>query len=103
MSKPSTVVGTYTGTGAAINIQLGFVPQDIYVVNETDGDEYWQWMDGMTDGHAIHTSTAVAKITANGISEYAGTAGGDSAGFTIGTALSESAKVFRYRATRRDY
>lgn len=102
--------GTYTGTTAAISFELGFVPDYIVVINITDGDERFEWFKGMTDGHAIKQVNVVdsgstgaagmSRITANGISQYAGTLGDKSAGFTIGTALSESAKSYRYAAFR---
>lgn len=96
-------VGSYTGTGAAINLSLGFVPQYLRVWNETDGDICWEWFKGMADGSALqitnHASTQVSKITSNGVTAYEGssTAG---KGVTIGTALSENSKTFRYVAIR---
>lgn len=93
-------VGTVTGTGAAINIQLGWVPDYVKVINYTDGDTIHEWFNGMTAGHAIKTDTAVAKITANGITAYEGTAAANSKGFTIGTDVSESADVLYYFAMR---
>lgn len=46
-------------------------------------------------------STAVAGVTpANGIQPYAGTAAGNSQGFTITATLSESARLFGYLAIR---
>lgn len=107
--------GTYTGDTAAQNISLGWKPDYVKVINYTDGDATWEYTSGMTDGHAIYTrqiadngttsNTNIAKITSNGISAYAGssTSGSEAAeGFTIGTALSESAKVFHYIAFAED-
>lgn len=96
-----TKIGSYTGDGAAQNVKLGFVPDHVHIVNETDGDATWEWFSGMTDGHAL-TSNATgdnSKITANGVSAYEGD-NSNAPGFTIGTALSESGKTFRYVATR---
>lgn len=90
--------GTYTGTGAAINIEIGFIPAYLRIWNETDGDIFWDWVEGMAAGTCIATSTAVAAQASNGVTVYGGTRGDDAAGFTVGTALSESAKVFRYVA-----
>ena len=94
-------IGAFVGTAAALTISLGFVPDHVEIVNETDGDATWQWFKGMTDGHALQEVAAgtKSKITANGVSEFAGD-GSTPAGFTIGTALSESGKTFRYIATR---
>lgn len=94
-------IGSYTGTGAALNVSLGFIPDHVHIVNETDGDATWEWFSGMTDGHAL-TSIATgdnSKITSGGVSAYAGSASA-SPGFSVGTALSESGKTFRYVATR---
>lgn len=110
----SIKTGTYTGDGAAQNIELGFIPDYVRVWNETDGDIAWEWFSGMTDGHALQQINVVdnatsgangmSKITSNGVSEYDPTDYSAKKGFTIGTALSESAKVFRYVAQRNgDY
>ena len=102
-----TVVGSYVGTGAAIELQLGFIPDHIRIWNETDGDETYEWFSGMTAGHALKTansaSTQLTKITANGISTLAGDYA-KKKGLTIGSAVSENGKTFRYVATRNgDY
>lgn len=96
-----TKIGSYTGDGAAQNIKLGFVPDHVHIVNETDGDATFEWFSGMTDGHALQEVAAGTKsrITANGVSAYEGD-NSNAPGFTIGTALSESGKTFRYVATR---
>ena len=99
--------GTFTGTGAAINFSVGFVPTKVTVENVTDGDESWTWYNGMTAAHALKIAADGAKtrITANGISTYAGSAtpGSEAApGFTAGSALSESGKTFAYEATLED-
>lgn len=106
--------GTYTGNAAAQNIELGFVPDYVKVVNITDGDDAWEFFSGMTAGHAIYsravTDTAatgnasMARITANGITLRSPTDFSGKKGFTIGTALSENTKTFAYVAVRNaDY
>lgn len=96
--------GSYAGTGAAINIQLGWNPDYVRIWNETDGDETYEWFKGMTNGHALksanNASTQFSKITSNGISAYDGVAGGAKKGFSIGSAVSESGKTFRWAAFR---
>lgn len=99
MAKGHMQTGTYTGTGAAINIELGFVPDYIRLINITDGDAGLTWFRGMADGTAVAEGLALASQAANGITLYAGSNGSASAGFTVGTAGSESAKVYRYFAT----
>ncbi len=109
MSKNNIVIGSYTGTGAAINLSLGFVPDHIEVFNVTDGDDRWEWFAGMTAGHALYQrsvtdnaatgNAGMSRITANGITAYPGS-GTASPGITVGTALSESGKTFYYKAVR---
>lgn len=102
--QPTIRTGSYVGDAAAQNIELGFVPDYVLVWNETDGDTKWEWFSGMTDTHALQSinngTTQFSRITADGISAYPGTEGGDAAGFSVGTALSENTKTFRYMATR---
>lgn len=77
--------GTVTGTGAAINVSIGFEPDYVKVINDTAG-AFLEWYSSMTDGHGYKRVAAGTgtKITANGISIYAGS---DTAakGFTLGT------------------
>lgn len=101
--------GTYTGNAAAINIELGFTPDYVKIVNITDGDDAWEWFSNMPNASAIYykgivdngatAAAALSKITANGVSPYAG-GPANAKGFTVGTALSENAKVFSYLAFR---
>jgi hypothetical protein len=95
--------GSFVGTGAAVNVSLGFSPVRVTVTNETDGDESWSWQTGMTAAHALKIAAdgTQTRITSNGVSAYAGTntPGSEAAkGFTVGSALSESGKTFRYIA-----
>lgn len=105
--NPNIRVGTVEGTGAALSIVLGFVPDYVKVINVEDGDVAFEWFAGMTAGHAIKTQAIVdsgstgnasmEKITSNGISPLEGSNG---AGFTIGTAISENEKDLAYVAVR---
>lgn len=92
-------VGSVTGTGAAINVALGFQPDYVEVANITDGDTIDKWYRGMTDGTSITISTAAATRASNGITPYAGSTSA-SAGFTIGSGISESGKTLVYLAIR---
>lgn len=94
-----TKVGTFTGNGAAQNISLGFVPDYVRIVNATDSDITHEWFEGMTSGSSIDTGAAVAPNADNGISPYAGSATA-ARGFTVGTDISENAKVYYYLAIR---
>lgn len=90
---PSTYTGTYTGTGAAVMVTLGFKPKAIQIFNVTDGDAAWFWTDTMAADTAIASAAAVASLASNGVTV-------SDNGFTAGTGLSESAKVFHYAASR---
>lgn len=93
-------IGSYVGNGAAISIALGFVPDYVLIENATDGDANWKWFSGMAAASALQQIAAGTKtlITANGVTALST----DLAvkGFTIGTALSEAGKTFRYVAMR---
>lgn len=82
---------TYTGTGAAVSVTLGFRPRLVIVWNETDGDVIFIHIDGMTAATAIQIDTAVASLGSNGCTL-------SSSGFTAGSSMSENAKSFRYLA-----
>lgn len=105
--------GTYTGTGAAVNVEIGFAPDYIKIINVTDGDDAWEFFGGMTAGHAIYTRNVVdnattgnasmSRITANGISLRNPTDFVGKHGFTAGSACSETGKTFAWIAARNDY
>lgn len=77
-------VGTVTGTGAAINISLGWQPDWVQIMNATDGDVIDFWHASMTTLTSIKVDTAAAtRAASDGIALYAG-ANAASKGFTIG-------------------
>lgn len=96
--KGQIYAGTYTGTGAAINVQIGFIPDFVFIFNVTDSDIAHVFFNGMTAGTSIDIAAAVAANAADGVTAYAGSRGANSAGFTVGTDASENAKVYRYFA-----
>lgn len=105
-----TKVGTYVGNGAALNIELGWTPDYVKVVNLTDGDGSWEFFPGMTAGHAIYTravtdnattgNASMSRITSNGISPRNPTDFSGKKGFTAGSALSANGKTFGFIAVR---
>lgn len=97
--NPQVVVGTYTGTGSAVNVVLGFKPDFVLVANITDGDIISTAFRGLTAaGASVDIAAAVAANADNALTlTYEGTTG---EGFTAGTDLSESAKVYGYLAVR---
>lgn len=90
---PNMKTGTYTGTGAAQSITLGFKPLKVEIYNITDGDVFNVHYAGMTDATHMSSAAAVALVSSNGITL-------SKTGFTVGTdnSVSENAKVFRYYA-----
>lgn len=100
--KGHVKVGTYTGTGAAITLQLGFVPDYFRTINITDGNAGITWFKGMAAGTGITEGAALATLGSNGITAYEGTRGGNGAGVTIGTSGSTNEKVFRYIAVSQE-
>lgn len=91
--------GTVTGTGAAINVSVGFAPDYVRVTNDTAGDML-EWYSNMAAASAykrvaVGTGT---KITTGGISLFTGSAT-QQAGFTIGAdAVNANTVVLRYLA-----
>jgi hypothetical protein len=100
--NPQTVVGAYTGTGAAQNIIVGFQPDWVMIVDTTNSNLVDQWFRGMAAGTSINDSGAAPALRAspNGITAYAGTPAGLGEGFTVGAALSVNAATMRYIAVR---
>lgn len=98
MSTSPISIGRVTGTGAAININLGWVPDYVRIVNITDADVFDEWFrDGSAAGTSISTAAAVAPRSSNGVTAL----DTDTAkGFTIGSGISESGKVLGYIAQR---
>lgn len=107
--------GAVEGTGAAINIELGWVPDYVEVMNIDDAGNLFailKWTSDMPDGHAMKFLSIADngstgrdshdKITTNGISAYAGTEGGNRAGFTIGadTDVNVAAETIVWTASR---
>lgn len=91
--------GTYTGTGASLDIEVGFIPESVDVVNETDGTTVTLWFDGMAAGTSVDTTTATTATNAAGsITRFPGTAAAKGQGFSTGTDNSVNAKVYRWRA-----
>lgn len=101
MFKGHVKTGTVTGTGAAINVELGFTPKVIFLFNKTDPGMFI-WTDTMADAEAVKLTDVPALTfpTSNGISVYAGVAGTTGAGFTIGadSDLNAASDVIHYIA-----
>lgn len=76
--------GTVEGTGAAISVNVGFVPRYVKLIN-VDGDATMEWNESLADGEGFKDlPTGVMALMASG-----GVTPGDtddtSLGFVIGT------------------
>lgn len=90
--KPIVQTGVLIGTGAAINVSLGFVPDYVRVVNTTDGDLVTEWYHGaplgfdsgsveIKPGMEVTDATSGAYAIVKEVLLTSGTwAGGDAAG-----------------------
>lgn len=87
------VVGTYTGSGAAQTVTLGFMPTLVLAYNTTDGDTIAGVIQGQADAKGFTIDTAVAEIASQGFTL-------SSRGFSLGTnaKANESAKAYVYVA-----
>jgi len=97
----STKIGIVTGTGANLNVSLGFVPDYVRLVNITDGNVVAEWFEGQTEGTSTRDAAATLAPAAapNGIATYLGS-NTQPRGFTIGSGLSVSGKQLGYLAIR---
>lgn len=96
MNTGQVATGFLRGTGAAINVQLGWIPDFVQVINLTDGDKIHAnflkkviaFTSGGTDeikaGDKIHGNTSDATATVDQVILDTGSwAGGDAAGWLI--------------------
>ena len=60
-SLPFLKQGTYTGTTAALTVQVGFRPDWIKAWNQTDGDTFYWWSNKMTSTVVMLITTATAS------------------------------------------
>jgi hypothetical protein len=102
--KGQIVTGSVEGTGAAINVSLGFTPVYVKLINIDDAgglEPTFEWWSGMASANALKTLGTPTRnlATSNGISTYAGS---DTAskGFTIGadTDVNASGETILYIA-----
>lgn len=81
------------------NINVGFVPSRVEVINATDADVALTWTSDMANGTGI--TDAGAAVASGGITPVAHT-DGTNHGFTVGTDAScqEASKTYTFRAYR---
>lgn len=100
MAYEGVITETVVGTGADIDVELGFAPSRVQLL-KADGATL-DWIPAMGDGFGMKTLTTVAPVmlTTLGISAYPGVVAEKSVGFTIGadTDLNVDAEVIYYTA-----
>jgi hypothetical protein len=94
----SPKLGTYTGTGSSINVEVGFVPDVLMIFNYTDGTPVVFWTSLMTAATSLDVAAAAASNAAGSVSPYSTLF----YGFSTGADNSTSAKVYHYAAWKAD-
>lgn len=97
-TKGNMKVGTYTGTGSSINVEVGFVPDFLIIMNYTDGTPVVFWDSSMTAATSLDMAAAAASNAAGSVSPY----DTNYFGFSTGADNSVSAKVYHYIAFKAD-
>lgn len=78
--------GSQDGTGASIDIDLGWTPDHVIVLN-TEASDFAElrWASSMTNAHAVKRVTSTfTKITSLGITPLGNETGATKRGFRIG-------------------
>lgn len=105
MQKGKIATGTVEGTGAALNVSIGFKPNYVRVIN-IDGLATLEWTADMGAAAGLKEVTAGTKslLGSLGISQYDGVAAGATEGFTIGadTDVNVSAETIMWLAIGPD-
>jgi hypothetical protein len=86
MAYEGVVTGVVTGTGATLNVECGFTPSRVQLINDTG--IILEWTPGLGAGYGIKIqASGTTLITTLGVSTYVGVTGTNSEGFTIGADL----------------
>ena len=82
MNNAKMKTGAFTGTGAALHIEVGFKPKYVKIVNLNDAGALdppgLEWMEGMNDAAALKlvgTTVAYSQASTNGITPSDGDSG----------------------------
>lgn len=93
--------GTYTGTGAALNVSLGFEPDYVKIWRTDVISVSDEWFSGMAAATSLTSATdaaaAALRAAPHGVTVYPGAAG-VSAGFSVGANLSVNTGTYRFVA-----
>jgi hypothetical protein len=77
MFKNEIKTGTIVASGAAMNIELGFLPDEVEIINETTSITLnWLKSMGAGKGHKAIAAGTKSFIATGGVSQYAGEAPG---------------------------
>ena len=98
---PSVVVGQVTGTGAAINVVLGFKPDYVLIVNRTTGSRMERFRGAGTQSNktVVAGSTTVVTTTAS-MSDIASATTGEGFTIPIDAQVNVAAQIIDYFAIR---
>lgn len=91
-------IGSYAGTTAAQNINIGFKPSLIIAINATDGDKIWIWSSASAHSAAV---TTIDTEVANESITIAAVDDGTSLGFSLPAStasVNEDGKTFVFIA-----
>ena len=105
MEQERFACGTVAGTGASINVKIGFKPRYVFVHNYTSANmETVEWWEGMPAAYGLkRKDNTFSRLTSLGISQYvSGDADAGGQGFTIGadTDVNVSAETLFWFAIR---
>lgn len=93
-------VGTYTGTGAAVSVMVGFQPDFIEAMNKS---ELWKWQTPLSSGAAIGFRGATGSmlcIESKGFAVLVAADKPSAQGFRAHSSVSQSGNTYYYRAMR---
>ena len=95
-----TKAGSYIGTGAALNVSIGFIPDYVMICNlSTPAADVW--FGGMVAATSLTISgTAAVRVAPNGVTAFAGTPALAGQGFSVGPGLSSNAITYYYIAVQ---
>ena len=94
-----TKAGSYSGTGEALNISVGFVPDYVMVCNVAGTPSADVWFGGFAAATSLTISgTAALRAAPNGITAFAGTPALAGQGFSVGPGLSANGQLYYYVA-----
>lgn len=98
--------GTVTGTGANIDIDLGWIPSEVRLLNVTASDFCRiHWSSGLANGGGIKTLTSTStKLSSLGVTPLGAAATDTKKGFRIGadTDMNVVGEVIQWAAFRNE-